>query len=46
MIFVPSEGGISHSPREYTTEAQIEKGNQGVVSDTDSYGQNEVGERK
>lgn len=26
MIFVPSEGGISHSPREYTTEAQIEKG--------------------
>lgn len=26
MIFIPSEGGISHSPREFTREADIEKG--------------------
>lgn len=26
MIFVPSVGGISHSPKEYTTAEQIEKG--------------------
>lgn len=26
MIFVPSIGGISHSPREYTSKEQIEKG--------------------
>lgn len=26
MIFIPSIGGISHSPKEYSTEEQIEKG--------------------
>lgn len=26
MIFVPSIGGISHSPKEYTTRGQMEKG--------------------
>ncbi|RVU55657.1 M20 family metallo-hydrolase [Anaerosphaera multitolerans] len=26
MIFVPSIGGVSHSPKEYTNEEQIEKG--------------------
>lgn len=26
MIFIPSVGGISHSPKEYSTEEQIEKG--------------------
>lgn len=26
MIFVPSVGGISHSPKEFTTEEQMEKG--------------------
>jgi N-carbamoyl-L-amino-acid hydrolase len=26
MIFVPSVGGISHSPREYTAPADIEHG--------------------
>lgn len=26
MIFIPSVGGISHSPREFSTEADIEKG--------------------
>lgn len=26
MIFIPSVGGISHSPEEYSTEEQIEKG--------------------
>ena len=26
MIFVPSVGGISHSPREYTREEDLEKG--------------------
>lgn len=26
MVFIPSVGGISHSPKEYSTEEQIEKG--------------------
>ncbi len=26
MIFVPSRGGISHSPLEYTTPAELERG--------------------